>query len=130
MWGVIESAVKAADPTARVHPGLIVGGTDARYYRPHGATVYGAGIFSPSIDMADFGSRFHGNNERIDLESLRRATNDRWDTFTKAIQTGILSIDEVRALEGLPALPDGKGETHYIPLNLAPVGTQTVEEVT
>ena len=67
---------------------------------------------------------------RFDLESLRRATNDRWDTFTKAIQTGILSIDEVRALEGLPALPDGKGETHYIPLNLAPVGMETVEEVT
>ena len=82
MWGVIESAVKAADPTARVHPGLIVGGTDARYYRPHGATVYGAGIFSPSIDMADFGSRFHGNNERIDLESLRLVT-DFWGRIVR-----------------------------------------------
>jgi HK97 family phage portal protein len=65
---------------------------------------------------------------RFDLESLRRATNERWDTFSKAIQSGVLSIDECRAYEGLPALPDGKGETHYIPLNLAPVGTQTIEE--
>ncbi|MCP3911474.1 MAG: M20/M25/M40 family metallo-hydrolase [Actinomycetia bacterium] len=78
MWSAIERAVHAAEPTARVHPGLIVGGTDARHYRPHGSTVYGAGIFSPDIDMADFGTRFHGNNERIDLESLRLVTKF-WD---------------------------------------------------
>jgi acetylornithine deacetylase/succinyl-diaminopimelate desuccinylase-like protein len=78
MWDVVRSAVMAADPLATVEPGLIVGGTDAKYYRPHGAVVYGAGIFSPEIDMADFGSRFHGNNERIDLESLRLVT-DFWD---------------------------------------------------
>ena len=65
---------------------------------------------------------------RFDLESMRRATNERWDTYSKAISSGILSIDEVRQYEGLPALPDGKGETHYIALNLAPVGEQTVEE--
>ena len=65
---------------------------------------------------------------RFDLESMRRATNERWDTYSKAISSGILSVDEVRQYEGLPALPDGKGETHYIALNLAPVGEQTVEE--
>ncbi len=82
MWSAIESAVHAADPTARVHPGLIVGGTDARHYRPHGTVAYGAGIFSPDIDMADFGSRFHGNNERIDIESLRLVT-DFWDHIVR-----------------------------------------------
>lgn len=82
MWNVITSAVHAADPTARVEPGLIVGGTDARHYRPHGSIVYGAGIFSPDIDMADFGTRFHGNNERIDLESLRLVT-DFWDRIVR-----------------------------------------------
>ena len=66
---------------------------------------------------------------RFDLESLSRGTNERWDTYAKAIQTGVLSIDEVRAYEGLPALPDGKGDTHYVPLNLAPVGVETVEEI-
>jgi len=82
MWSVIENAVAVADPTAKVEPSLIVGGTDARHYRPHGAVVYGAGIFSPDIDMADFGSRFHGNNERIDVESLRLLT-DFWDHIVK-----------------------------------------------
>lgn len=84
MWDVIERAVLAADPEASVHPGLIVGGTDGRFYRPKGAVVYGAGIFSPTIDMADFGSRFHGNNERIDLESLRLVT-DFWGRIIRGM---------------------------------------------
>ena len=58
---------------------------------------------------------------RFDLESLRRSTAERWDTYSTAIQTGILSIDEVRAYEGLAALPDGLGTKHYVPLNLGPV---------
>ena len=61
---------------------------------------------------------------RFDLESMRRATNERWDTYSTAIPTGVLSIDEVRAYEGLAALPDGKGAEHYRPLNLAPVGQE------
>mgnify|MGYP005821785319 CR=1 FL=1 len=65
---------------------------------------------------------------RFDLESMRRATNERWDTYSKSIQAGVLSVDECRAYEGLPALPDGKGQIHYVPLNLAPIGEQTVEE--
>ncbi|MCP5030004.1 MAG: M20/M25/M40 family metallo-hydrolase [Actinomycetia bacterium] len=88
MWSAIETAVHAADPTARVHPGLIVGGTDARHYRPHGSVVYGAGIFSPDIDMADFGTRFHGNNERIDLESLRLVTSF-WDNIVRGFDTAV-----------------------------------------
>ena len=65
---------------------------------------------------------------RFDLESMRRATSERWDTYSKSIQAGVLSIDECRAYEGLAALPDGKGQTHYVPLNLAPIGERTVEE--
>jgi HK97 family phage portal protein len=61
---------------------------------------------------------------RFDLESMRRATNERWDTFSKAIQTGILSIDEVRAYEGLAALPNGEGSKHYVPLNLVAVDAE------
>jgi len=64
----------------------------------------------------------------FDLESMRRATNERWSTYSTAVQTGILSIDECRSYENLPALPDGKGQIHYIPLNLAPIGERTVEE--
>ena len=44
--------------------------------------AYGAGLFSPDMDFATFGSRFHGNNERIDVESLRLTTGLYLDTVT------------------------------------------------
>ena len=40
-----------------------------------GAVAYGAGLFSPDLDPADFGRRFHGHDERIDVESLRLTTD-------------------------------------------------------
>ena len=39
------------------------------------ATAYGTGLFSPSMDFATFGARFHGNDERIDTESLGLSAN-------------------------------------------------------
>ena len=61
---------------------------------------------------------------RFDLESMRRVTADRWASYSTAIQTGVLSIDEVRAYEGLAALPNNLGTKHYVPLNLAPVDAE------
>jgi acetylornithine deacetylase/succinyl-diaminopimelate desuccinylase-like protein len=59
-----------AYPGAQLAPGLIVGGTDARFFRERGSVAYGAGLYSERMDFATFGSRFHGNNERIDVDSL------------------------------------------------------------
>ncbi len=52
----------------------MVGGTDARFYRDRGRVAYGAGLFSPGMTSATFGSRFHGHDERIDVDSLALAT--------------------------------------------------------
>jgi acetylornithine deacetylase/succinyl-diaminopimelate desuccinylase-like protein len=70
LWAAVEKHTQIAYPGAKLIPGLIVGGTDARFYRERGRTAYGAGLFSTSMDFATFGSRFHGHNERIDVESL------------------------------------------------------------
>jgi acetylornithine deacetylase/succinyl-diaminopimelate desuccinylase-like protein len=70
LWTTVEKHTQIAYPGAKLVPGLIVGGTDARFYRERGRTAYGAGLFSPRMDFATFGSRFHGNDERIDVESL------------------------------------------------------------
>jgi acetylornithine deacetylase/succinyl-diaminopimelate desuccinylase-like protein len=59
-----------AYPGAKLIPGLITGGTDARFYRERGSVAYGAGLFSGKMDFATFGARFHGNDERIDIESI------------------------------------------------------------
>jgi acetylornithine deacetylase/succinyl-diaminopimelate desuccinylase-like protein len=77
LWDVIAHQTQIAYPGAELLPGLVVGGTDARFYRQRGRVGYGAGLFSPSMDMATFGNRFHGHNERIDVESLGLAT-DFW----------------------------------------------------
>jgi acetylornithine deacetylase/succinyl-diaminopimelate desuccinylase-like protein len=70
LWDAVSKHTQVAFPGATLVPGLIVGGTDARFYRERGKIAYGTGLFSPSVDAATFGSRFHGNNERIDLASL------------------------------------------------------------
>ncbi|MFK7917189.1 MAG: M20/M25/M40 family metallo-hydrolase [Ilumatobacter sp.] len=70
LWESVKTHTQVAYPGAQLVPGLVVGGTDARFYRERGVTAYGAGLFSKSVDFATFGSRFHGHDERIDIESL------------------------------------------------------------
>lgn len=77
LWDVLASNVQVAYPGAELLPGIIVGGTDARFFRDKGAVAYGAGIFSPAMTFEAFGGRFHGNDERVDVASLALAT-DLW----------------------------------------------------
>ena len=74
MWDSLQRAVNMQFPTARLQQQLVMGFTDARIFRRMGSIAYGAGLFSPDIDAADFSARFHGNNERVDVESLRLTT--------------------------------------------------------
>ena len=66
-----RASARALVPGASTIPFLLVGATDARFFRWAGATAYGYGLFSDRISFADFGSMFHGDDERIDQESLR-----------------------------------------------------------
>lgn len=75
LWDAMQRAVNKPFPTATLSPQLIVGFTDSRVYREMGATAYGAGLFSPDLNPIEFSERFHGHNERIDIESLGLATN-------------------------------------------------------
>jgi len=77
LWAAVSNATQVAYPGASLVPGMIVGGTDARFYRDKGAIAYGTGLFSPHVTFETFGSRFHGNDERIDIESLGLAA-DFW----------------------------------------------------
>lgn len=71
MWQALERSVARAYPEAAVIPSLITGGTDSRFFRRRGAVAYGAGLLSPAVDAGEFSRRFHGHNERIDVDSLR-----------------------------------------------------------
>ncbi len=82
LWDSLQKAVNNPFPTAHIRPALSVGFTDARVHRELGAIAYGAGLMSPSLTAAEFSSRFHGHDERIDLESLELTTNLWLDTIT------------------------------------------------
>lgn len=77
LWDSLQRAVTKPFPEARISPQMTVGFTDARVFRAMGSVAYGAGLFSPELDSGDFSRRFHGHNERIDIESLR-LTTDLW----------------------------------------------------
>ena len=74
LWDTLQRAVNRPFPEARLVPGLTVGFTDARVHRELGAVAYGAGLLSPDLSAGEFSSRFHGNNERIDVESVGLTT--------------------------------------------------------
>ncbi len=71
LWETLGGAIANAYPEANVVPSMVTGGTDARFFRDRGAVAYGAGLLSRSVDTGEFFRRFHGHDERIDIESLR-----------------------------------------------------------
>ena len=58
-----------------------------------------------------------------DTDALTRAeTATRYENYTKGINAGILNVDEARAREGMPALPNGLGQTYYQSTLIVPAG--------
>ncbi len=74
LWDALQRAVNVPFPDARLNPQFTVGFTDSRVFRELGAISYGAGLFSPALDPGEFNLRFHGHDERVDVESLRLTT--------------------------------------------------------
>lgn len=74
LWDAMQKAVANPFPTSRIAPSISVGFTDARVHRELGAVSYGAGLLAPTLSPSEFGKRFHGNDERIDLESIHLTT--------------------------------------------------------
>jgi acetylornithine deacetylase/succinyl-diaminopimelate desuccinylase-like protein len=74
MWGALRDSIQMAYPNASVLPSLVTGATDGRFFRQRGVPAYGAGLLSHHVTLPEFLSRFHGHDERIDIESLRLTT--------------------------------------------------------
>jgi acetylornithine deacetylase/succinyl-diaminopimelate desuccinylase-like protein len=74
LWDVLGRVVDRHYPGARLLPRLIVGFTDAPYFRARGTVAYGFGLCSRALTAEAMASRFHGNDERVDVESLALTT--------------------------------------------------------
>ena len=84
LWDALQKATDKVAPGSRNIPFLTVGATDARFFRRKGATAYGFGLFSPRITFEEFGTMFHGDDERVDQESLRLST-ELWGAVAEEV---------------------------------------------
>jgi acetylornithine deacetylase/succinyl-diaminopimelate desuccinylase-like protein len=65
-------------------PFLTVGATDARFFRRDGSVAYGFGLFSRKLSFDDYASMFHGNDERVDVDSLVLSTR-LWEALAQEV---------------------------------------------
>lgn len=75
LWDTLARATRAHYAGSHLVPMLSVGATDARFFRRLGSTAYGFGLFSEKLTLEDFGRMFHGDDERVDVESLGLSTH-------------------------------------------------------
>lgn len=82
LWGALERTARTFYEGAEIVPMLMVGATDARFFRNAGSVAYGFGLFSRNLTLDDFATMAHGDDERIDLASLGMVTN-MWDVLIR-----------------------------------------------
>ena len=82
LWDCLQRVAGKLAPGSTNIPFLTVGATDARFFRRLGITSYGFGLLSERMDFDEFSSMFHGDNERVDQESLRLST-ELWDAVAR-----------------------------------------------
>ena len=71
LWDSLSRASPAGwSRASALVPMLMIGGTDNRFFRRAGSVGYGFGLFSKRVDFEDYATMFHGNDERVDQESL------------------------------------------------------------
>jgi acetylornithine deacetylase/succinyl-diaminopimelate desuccinylase-like protein len=86
LWDVLSRVTPRWYEGSALIPFLTVGATDARFWRRLGTTSYGFGLFSQEIGFEDFAAMFHGDDERVDIESLRLST-ELWEVVARELLT-------------------------------------------
>jgi acetylornithine deacetylase/succinyl-diaminopimelate desuccinylase-like protein len=70
LWDVLADVTSSVHHGAELVPAMLAAWTDASWLRGAGTITYGFGLLSESLTRGEYWSRFHGVDERIDLESL------------------------------------------------------------
>jgi acetylornithine deacetylase/succinyl-diaminopimelate desuccinylase-like protein len=82
LWDSLERVSGRLVEGSALVPFVMVGGTDNRFFRRAGSVGYGFGLFSQRLTFEDYATMFHGNDERIDQESLT-LTTALWEEVAK-----------------------------------------------
>lgn len=86
LWDAMQRVCEGFYPGSAIVPTMTVGATDARFFRRAGATAYGFGLFSERLRYEDYAVMFHGDDERVDVESLRLST-EMWTALAEDFLT-------------------------------------------
>ena len=78
----MRRVTQALVPGSKVIPRMTSGGTDARYFRFKNIPSYGFALHSRRIPYTQYPLMFHGNDERIDTESLRLSA-EMWEALVR-----------------------------------------------
>jgi acetylornithine deacetylase/succinyl-diaminopimelate desuccinylase-like protein len=82
LWDSLARTTAQLCEGSALVPSLMVGGTDNRFFRRAGSVGYGFGLFSKRLAYEDFATMFHGNDERVDQESLVLSTQ-LWEAVAR-----------------------------------------------
>ena len=74
LWDALTKVTQSLIPNSTTVPFIVVGATDARFFRRKGVVSYGYGLMSEKIPFGEFSKLFHGNNERVDTDTLALMT--------------------------------------------------------
>jgi acetylornithine deacetylase/succinyl-diaminopimelate desuccinylase-like protein len=86
LWDTLSSVSGRLVEGSALVPFVMVGGTDNRFFRRAGSVGYGFALFSRRLTFEDYATMFHGNDERIDQESLALSTA-LWEEVAKDLLT-------------------------------------------
>jgi acetylornithine deacetylase/succinyl-diaminopimelate desuccinylase-like protein len=87
LWDSLSRISQAFYTGSHLVPLLSVGATDARFFRRLGVTSYGFGMFSEKLTFEDYSRMFHGDDERVDVDSLRLST-ELWEAVARDLLAG------------------------------------------
>lgn len=82
LWDSLARTTASLCDGSALVPFLMVGGTDNRFFRRAGSVGYGFGLFSQRLTFEDYAGMFHGNDERVDTESLALSTR-LWEAVAR-----------------------------------------------
>jgi len=82
LWDTLARTTARLCEGSALVPSLMTGGTDNRFFRRAGSVGYGFGLFSRRLAYEDYAVMFHGNDERVDQESLALSTR-LWEAVAR-----------------------------------------------
>jgi acetylornithine deacetylase/succinyl-diaminopimelate desuccinylase-like protein len=74
LWEAIADAAQIHTGSRSLAATLTPVMTDARFFRARGIPAFGVGLFDDSVTFAEMLAMFHGADERVSVESVRRTT--------------------------------------------------------